>query len=90
MARRGALPLESEPDDADVVDAEDAVPTTAIVAEVRDGVLYIYLPPTDEAEHFVDLIRRVEAAAIEDRLPGRARGLRASAGSANHLGERHP
>ena len=69
MARRGALPLESEPDDADVVDAEDAVPTTAIVAEVRDGVLYIYLPPTDEAEHFVDLIRRVEAAAIETDCP---------------------
>ena len=37
LARRGALPLESEADDADVVDAEDAMPTTAIVAEVRDG-----------------------------------------------------
>ncbi|MGZ5395374.1 MAG: transglutaminase family protein [Mycobacterium sp.] len=69
MARRGALPLESEPDDADVVVAEDAVPTTAIVAEVRDGILYIYLPPTDEAEHFVDLIRRVEAAAIKTDCP---------------------
>ena len=51
------------------MDAEDAIPTTAIVAEVRDGVLYIYLPPTDEAEHFVDLIRRVEAAAAKTDCP---------------------
>ncbi len=71
--RRGALPVEPDQDDAEVVDA-DAMPTTAIVAEVRRekdgaGFLYIYLPPTDEAEHFIDLVRRVEAAAAKADCP---------------------
>jgi uncharacterized protein (DUF2126 family)/transglutaminase-like putative cysteine protease len=47
---------------ADVEDA-DTAPITALVAEVRDGLLYVFLPPTDALEHFVDLIARVEAAA---------------------------
>jgi uncharacterized protein (DUF2126 family)/transglutaminase-like putative cysteine protease len=47
---------------ADVEDA-DAAPITALVAEVRDGLLYVFLPPTDALEHFVDLIARIEAAA---------------------------
>jgi uncharacterized protein (DUF2126 family)/transglutaminase-like putative cysteine protease len=73
LERRGALSVESGTDDAEVVDA-DAMPTTAIVAEVRRekdgaGFLYIYLPPTDEAEHFIDLVRRVEAAAAKADCP---------------------
>jgi len=47
---------------ADVEDA-DTAPITALVAQVRDGLLYVFLPPTDALEHFVDLIARVEAAA---------------------------
>jgi len=68
LAHRGDLPVESDSDDAEVVTA-DAAPTTAIVAEIRDGLLYIYLPPTEQAEHFVDLIRRVEAAAAKIDCP---------------------
>ncbi|TRW84730.1 transglutaminase family protein [Mycolicibacterium sp. 018/SC-01/001] len=49
-------------DSAEVTDA-DAVPTTALVAEIRDGVLYVFLPPTEELDHFVDLVERIEAAA---------------------------
>ncbi len=40
-----------------------------MVAEIRDGLLYIYLPPTEELEHFVDLISRVEAAAAKADCP---------------------
>jgi uncharacterized protein (DUF2126 family)/transglutaminase-like putative cysteine protease len=68
LSRRGSLPRDPEPDDAVVEDA-DSAPTTAMVAEIRDGLLYIYLPPTEELEHFVDLIRRVEAAAAEADSP---------------------
>jgi len=68
LVRRGPLPVEPDTDDAEVVDA-DAMPTTAIVAEVRDGLLYVYLPPTDEGEHFIDLVRRVEAAAAKADCP---------------------
>jgi uncharacterized protein (DUF2126 family)/transglutaminase-like putative cysteine protease len=54
--------------EADVEDAEKA-PVTALVAEVRDALLYVFLPPTDALEHFVDLVGRVEAAAAEVGTP---------------------
>ncbi|GAA2562557.1 transglutaminase family protein [Mycolicibacterium diernhoferi] len=44
-------------------------PTTALVAEVRDGLLYVYLPPTTDLEHFVDLVSRVERAAATIAVP---------------------
>ncbi|MCV7029126.1 transglutaminase family protein [Mycobacterium sherrisii] len=44
---------------------DDSAPTTAMVAEARDGLLYVFLPPTEALEHFVDLVARVEAAAAE-------------------------
>jgi uncharacterized protein (DUF2126 family)/transglutaminase-like putative cysteine protease len=44
-------------------DDDEWVPTTALVAEIRDGLLYVFLPPTDELEYFVDLIGRIEGAA---------------------------
>jgi uncharacterized protein (DUF2126 family) len=62
LAADGSLPSETEPDEAVVDDAPDA-PITALVAEVRGGVLYVFLPPTEALEHFVDLIGRLEAAA---------------------------
>jgi uncharacterized protein (DUF2126 family)/transglutaminase-like putative cysteine protease len=49
-------------------DAETA-PTTAMVAEVRGGLLYIFVPPTEALEHFVDLITRIEAAAAKTGCP---------------------
>ena len=49
-------------------DSETA-PPTAMVAEVRDGLLYIFVPPTEALEHFVDLIARVEAAAAKADCP---------------------
>jgi uncharacterized protein (DUF2126 family)/transglutaminase-like putative cysteine protease len=61
LARRGALTDDHEPD-AVVEDAE-STPTTAMVTEVRDQVLHVFLPPTEELDHFVDLVGRIEAAA---------------------------
>jgi uncharacterized protein (DUF2126 family) len=68
LARRGALAVEPPADVAVVVRADDA-PTTAMVAEMRDGLLYIYMPPTEQLEHFVELISRVESAAAQARCP---------------------
>lgn len=48
-----------------VVADDDSAPTTAMVAEARDGLLYVFIPPTEALEHFVDLITRVEAAAAK-------------------------
>lgn len=46
---------------------DDSAPTTAMVAEARDGLLYVFMPPTEALDHFVDLIARVEAAAAKTR-----------------------
>ncbi|MDG4669028.1 transglutaminase family protein [Mycobacterium sp. 236(2023)] len=56
---------------SDPHDDEDAewVPTTALVSEIREGLLYVFLPPIDELEHFVDLIERIEAAAASIACP---------------------
>lgn len=48
---------------------DEWTPTTALVAEIRDGLLYVYLPPTEELEHFIDLISRIEAAAATIECP---------------------
>jgi uncharacterized protein (DUF2126 family)/transglutaminase-like putative cysteine protease len=52
-----------------VVDEGDTMPPTAMVGEVRDGLLYIFVPPTEALEHFVDLVTRVEAAAAQAHCP---------------------
>ncbi|WAJ47180.1 transglutaminase family protein [Mycobacterium sp. Aquia_216] len=65
-APRGALPAEAT--SAEAVD-DDSAPPTAMVAEARDGLLYLFIPPTEALEHFVDLIARVEAAAAKARSP---------------------
>jgi uncharacterized protein (DUF2126 family)/transglutaminase-like putative cysteine protease len=74
--RRGALLRPAEPDmveDVAPVEDADGVPPTAMVAEVREengaGLLYVFLPPTEELEHFVDLIARIEAAAAKISCP---------------------
>ena len=46
-----------------VVDGSDWEPTTAIVGEVRNGRLHVFLPPLEELDDFLELIQRVEAAA---------------------------
>jgi uncharacterized protein (DUF2126 family)/transglutaminase-like putative cysteine protease len=68
LAAGPALPAEPEQGDAAVVDP-DGAPPTAMVAEVRHGQLYIFVPPTEALEHFVDLIARVEAAAAKTDCP---------------------
>ena len=40
-----------------------ALTRTSMCAEPRNGVLYIFMPPTRELEHYVELVAAVEAAA---------------------------
>ena len=66
----GGRTAETEPaDDSALVDDSDDAPTTAMVAEIRDGLLYVFLPPTDALDDFVDLVERLEAAAAELECP---------------------
>jgi uncharacterized protein (DUF2126 family)/transglutaminase-like putative cysteine protease len=67
--------LDADGSDADAAQVEDApdTPTTAMVAEIRSDVggqfLYVFLPPTEEADHFVDLVHRLETAAAATGTP---------------------
>ena len=67
LAGRDGLRTDAEPDAT--VEEDESAPTTALVAEIRDGLLYVFLPPTDELEHFVDLVSRVHAAAATIDCP---------------------
>lgn len=75
-----ADPMESRPtlrdpaaaetgEDAAVVEDADPMPTTALVGEVREGILYVFLPPTEELDDFVDLVHRIETAAAKVGCP---------------------
>ena len=72
LAVRDDLRADEEQDDAVVVsdsEGDESAPTTALVAEIRDGLLHVYLPPTEELEHFVDVVSRVEGAAAAIDCP---------------------
>ncbi|GJF08719.1 transglutaminase [Mycolicibacterium cyprinidarum] len=58
-----------ETTDHAVIEDAGSMPTTALVGEIRDGLLYVYLPPTSELDDFVDLIQRIESAAAEIGCP---------------------
>jgi uncharacterized protein (DUF2126 family)/transglutaminase-like putative cysteine protease len=53
---------------ATVVSA-DGAPPTALVAEVRDSLLYVFLPPTAAFDDFADLVGRIEKAASHLGVP---------------------
>ena len=69
-------------------------------AEPRNGTLYIFMPPTSELEHYLELVAAVEATAedldtpvvLEGYEPPKDRApqqLPRDAGSRRHRGE-HP
>ncbi|HXB31539.1 MAG TPA: transglutaminase family protein, partial [Puia sp.] len=47
---------------------------TALCVEVRDGIVYTFLPPMDYLEHYLDLIASIEATAAKLNIPVRIEG----------------
>lgn len=47
---------------------------TAMCVEVRDGIIYIFIPPMDYLEHYLDLVASIEATAIKLKYPVRIEG----------------
>ncbi|MFT4032904.1 MAG: transglutaminase family protein [Siphonobacter sp.] len=63
------------------VDQEEKTPLfdvdtigTALSIEERNGILYLFLPPTDYLEHYLDLIASIEATAEKLQMPVRIEG----------------
>jgi uncharacterized protein (DUF2126 family)/transglutaminase-like putative cysteine protease len=42
---------------------------TAMCAEPRDGTLYIFMPPTNQLEHYLELVAAIEATAEDMEMP---------------------
>jgi uncharacterized protein (DUF2126 family)/transglutaminase-like putative cysteine protease len=47
---------------------------TALAVEVRDGRLCVFMPPVEEAAHYLELLAAVEAAAAELAMPVQIEG----------------
>jgi uncharacterized protein (DUF2126 family)/transglutaminase-like putative cysteine protease len=47
---------------------------TALCVEARDGIIYIFLPPMDYLEHYLDLVASIEATAEKLNMPVRIEG----------------
>lgn len=45
------------------------VPHTAVCVEVREGRLYIFMPPLTHLEHYLELVAAIEATADNLKLP---------------------
>ena len=44
-------------------DEDVSIPHTALCVEIRDGRLWVFLPPLSHLEHFIELITKLEATA---------------------------
>lgn len=47
---------------------------TALNVEVRDGLLYVFLPPMDYLEHYLDMVASIEATASKLNMQVRIEG----------------
>ncbi|MGG9972753.1 DUF2126 domain-containing protein [Ferruginibacter sp. SUN002] len=54
----------------------EAIPVikTALCVEEREGVVYIFFPPCDYLEHYLDMLSSVEATATKLNIPVRIEG----------------
>lgn len=65
-------PEEKEPETE--IEFEIPVIKTAICVEEREGVVYVFFPPCDYLEHYLDLLTSVEATAEKLGIPVRIEG----------------
>ncbi len=47
---------------------------TTLCVEAREGIIHVFLPPTDYLEHYLDLVASVEATAESLNIPVRIEG----------------
>lgn len=60
---------QSSCDDSEPPKQPEWIPHTALCVESREGRIYLFLPPTTELEHYLDLIASVEATAEALAMP---------------------
>lgn len=75
-ADRSKMPEKKEPVEEKEIKPLYDIPVikTALCVEVRDGILYIFLPPMDYLEHYLDMVASIEATAEKLNIPVRIEG----------------
>lgn len=63
-ATRSPLPINREGEDS-----PNGLVRSALCAEVRDGKLFLFLPPLSYVEHYLDLVHAIEATAAHLKIP---------------------
>ncbi len=57
-------------DQAQLTDKEwREIPRTALCIEAREGRMHVFLPPLKYLEHYLDLLKHIEATAAELKMP---------------------
>jgi uncharacterized protein (DUF2126 family) len=76
LGRTAASPRESGPAASRAGDRQPAaresagwITRTALCAEPRNGVLYVFMPPLERAEDYLELVAAVEATSVSMGLP---------------------
>ena len=67
--RNAAEKRTKKPSDAPFAKDGNGLIKSALCAQVRDGVLHLFLPPLSYIEHFLDLIAAIENVAEALRIP---------------------
>ncbi len=62
-------PLHAADDHHSAEEGEGAVIRTTLCVEPRGGQLYLFLPPIETLEHYLDLVHAIEVAARQLNLP---------------------
>ncbi len=64
--------VEEEPEPEITMEVETI--RTALSVEARDGFIYIFIPPMDYLEHYLDIVASIEATAAKLNMPVRIEG----------------
>ncbi|TCV79286.1 transglutaminase family protein [Sulfurirhabdus autotrophica] len=56
-------------DEGDKPEEKEWIPHTALCVEHRDGRVHVFLPPTTELEHYLDVVASIEATAAALSIP---------------------
>ncbi|NII29536.1 transglutaminase family protein [Pseudoflavitalea sp. X16] len=75
-AKKGKTPAKKEdpPEPEPDITFEVTTIKTALSAEIRNGILYLFIPPMHYLEHYLDVMASIEATAAKLQMPVRIEG----------------